>query len=68
MKLINRKIFENIFLRRKLEKSCPKEKRARQAKHGVALFCLVMYSFDVGSDLSVGFDLLNRCHKSTGNI
>ena len=41
---------------------------ARQAKRGVALFCLSVYSFDVGSDLSVGFDLLNRCHQLTGKI
>jgi len=52
------------------KKRCPcvrtKKQRTTQAKRGVALFCLCMYCFDVGSDLSVGFDLLNRCHEITG--
>ena len=62
------KFWKIIFCIESWKKCCPKEKRARQAKRGLALFCLVMYSFDVGSDLTVGFDLLNRCHILTGEI
>ena len=62
------KFWKTFFCVYSWEKCCPKEQRARQAKRGVALFCLIMYSFDVGSDLSVGFDLLNRCHYLTGEI
>ena len=54
------------------KKCCPcvrtKKQRKLQAKRGVALFCLCMYCYDVGSDLAVGFDLLNRCHERTGNL
>ena len=54
------------------KKCCPclrtEKQRKLQAKRGVALFCLCMYSYDVGSDLAVGFDLLNKCHELTGNI
>ena len=54
------------------KKCCPclskKKQRARQAKRAIALFCLCMYCFDVGSDLRVGFDLFNRCHHLTGKI
>ena len=62
------KFWKIFFCVESWKKCCPKKQRARQAKRGVALFCLVMYSFDVGSDLSVGFDLLNRCHIITGEI
>ena len=62
------KFWKTIFCVESWKKCCPQKQRARQAKRGVALFCLVMYSFDVGSDLSVGFDLLNRCHIITGEI
>ena len=60
------KFWKLIFCVASWNKCFPKKQRARQAKRGVALFCLVMYSFDVGSDLGVGFDLLNRCHEITG--
>ena len=54
------------------KKICPclskKEKRSRQIKRAIALFCLCMYCFDVGSDLKVGVDLRNRCHHITGKI
>ena len=52
------------------KKCCPclrtKKQRELKAKRGVALFCLCMYSYDVGSVLAVGFDLLNKCHYLTG--
>ena len=62
------KFWKTFFCVYSWEKCFPQERRARQAKRGLALFCLIMYSFDVGSDLSVGFDLLNRCHVITGEI
>ena len=62
------KFWKIFFCVESWKKCCPKKQRARQAKRGVALFCLVMYSFDVGSDLSVGFELLNHCHIFTGEI
>ena len=45
----------------------PKQ-RAFQARRGVALFWLIMYFLNVGSDLIVGFDLLSRCHFLTGKV
>ena len=66
------KFWKTLFCVESWKKCCPclrtEKQRKLQAKRGVALFCLCMYCFDVGSDLSVGFDLLNRCHKLTGEL
>ena len=32
----------------------------------IALFSWLMFLIDVGSDMIVGFDLLNRCHLRAG--